>query len=228
MTFIHPSSVNNRKREVASGDVISSGEKQLFAYAEKRQNVSSGGSNAQMNLITTTRLEPLVYMLFGAYRLEVTERGLDCDGWLPVVGNLDALDDIQRLKVLMESCFLRVFEGITMAKRRRGRAPYAHREEEHESDYEDDRAGKELSMTEVKELDLMTRDIVRILNHYHEEYVITQPRQNSRPATPMGSPGFFGGRLPGGSQSGRSTPFTSRYTSFNSRPGTPSGLSSWM
>jgi len=47
---------------------------------------------------------------------ERTRSSGDCDGWLPIVGNIDGLDDIQRLKTLMEACMLRVFEGIMMGR----------------------------------------------------------------------------------------------------------------
>ena len=233
MTFIHPSSVNHRKRELREQDGVFPSEKQLYAYAEKRQNISApGGGGAQMYLITTTRLDPMTYMLFGAYHLEVAERGLVCDGWLPIQGNLDALDDIQRLKTLLDSCMLRVFEGITMARRRRQRKmplPVLPREEEAESgDEEDDRKDLAMSPIEVKELDLFTRDIVRILNRYSEERIASQSRQNSRPATPMGSPSLSSVRLPGGplgsSWSGYSSPYNVGLA-YNSRPSTPSRLS---
>ncbi|KAJ7630939.1 hypothetical protein FB45DRAFT_916982 [Roridomyces roridus] len=188
MTFIHPSSVNNRKHIV----VDNHDEKQLYAFMEKRQNTTSS-SSPQTTLVTTTRLDPLTYMLFGAYKLQVTERGLDCDGWLPIVGNLDALDDIQRLKTLMESSMLRVFEGIIMNRRqsRAANLPILPREEEPESEAEDEDF-KDLSMSreEVKELDYLTRDIVRILNRYSEERQNSMSRQNSRPATPYGRSAF--------------------------------------
>lgn len=222
--------MNHRKRELREQDNVSAGEKQLYAYAEKRQNVSvASAANAQMYLITTTRLDPMTYMLFGAYNLEVTERGLECDGWLPIVGNVDALDDIQRLKTLMESCMLRVFEGITMGRRHRNRnmpPPNLRREEEAESGDDDDvEKDHSMSPVEVKELDLLTRDIVRILNRYSEERIASQSRQNSRPATPMGSPSLSAIRLPGGSSwSGHSTPYNVG-SAFNSRPSTPSRLS---
>ncbi|KAG6813786.1 hypothetical protein H0H92_007198 [Tricholoma furcatifolium] len=185
-TFIHPSSVNHRKKETSDQDAP--GEKQLFAFTEKRQNISNGATNAQTFLVTTTRLDPMTYMLFGAYKLQITERGLECDNWLPIVGNLDALDDVSELKTLMEGCMLRVFEGITMGRRhRRGTVPTLPREEAESGDEDEDR-DYSLSRDEVKELDLMTRDVVRILNRYSEERMASQSRQNSRPATPMGSP----------------------------------------
>ena len=68
-------------------------------------------------LRNTTRLDPMTYMLFGAYNLNVTQSGLQCDNWLPVAGNLQALDDIQRLKTL--------FDGAVNDEneRERGRCP---------------------------------------------------------------------------------------------------------
>ena len=166
----------------------------------------------------------MTYMLFGAYKLEVTERGLECDNWLPIVGNLDALDDIQRLKILMEACMLRVFEGIVIGRQqRRGQLSSLAREESESGDSDE---GKDYSMSreELKELDLLTRDVVRILNRYSEERSLTQSRYNSRPATPIGSPSIQSLRLPGSSLSGYSTPNYGG-SMFNSRPGTPSKLS---
>ncbi|KAJ7038196.1 hypothetical protein C8F04DRAFT_1089877 [Mycena alexandri] len=194
LTFIHPSSVNNRKHTMTEHQ----DEKQLYAFMEKRQNTTVS-SSPQTTLVTTTRLDPLTYMLFGAYKLQVTERGLDCDGWLPIVGNLDALDDIQRLKTLMESSMLRVFEGITMNRRQaRASLPVLPREEEAESEADDEEI-KDLSLSrdEVKELDFLTRDIVRILNRYSDERMRSQSRHSSRPATPYGRSGFSTPSRPG-------------------------------
>ena len=203
-------------------------EKQLYAFAEKRQNLSGGPSSTSMMLVTTTRLDPMTYVLFGAYEIEVTERGLDCDGWLPVVGNVDALDDIQRLKTLMERCMLRVFEGIINGRQKqrwRGNIPIMSREEgESEDEDTGSRRDYSLSSDEVRELDLMTRGIVRILNRYSEERVSTQSRHNSRPGTPMDSSTFASLKLPsvGSSSSGHSLAYSSRP---NTRPSTPSRLS---
>ncbi|KAF9015164.1 P-loop containing nucleoside triphosphate hydrolase protein [Cyathus striatus] len=226
IVFIHPSSVNfRRKEQLPDEDSSIVVEKQLYAFAEKRRNVSGTGS-AQTYLVTNTRLDPMTYMLFGAYNLEVTERGMECDNWIPIVGNLDALDDIQRLKALMEGCMLRVFEGITMSRRGRSqRLPILPREEEPESEDEEDR-DYSLSRDEVKELDFLTRDVVNILNRYSEERISSQSQQNSRPATPMrtpiDSPATQTIRLPAAgslSLSGYSTP-----NFYQSRPGTPSRL----
>ena len=225
MTFIHPSSVNHRKHIRSSEDDISllQGEKQLYAYAEKRQNLTLAGQTPQMYLINTTRLDPMTYLLFGANDIQVAERGLECDEWLPIVGNLNVLDDMQHLKTMMEACMLRVFEGIHMSKMRTG---------SHLADMpaREDEAGEEmlnedlsLSPRELSDLDSITRDIVQILNRYSNERMSTPSAASSRNATPIASPAFSTSRLPG-SRSGYSTPFGGG-SAYNSRPGTPSRLS---
>lgn len=225
--------MNHRKREfVTEESGPPAEEKQIIAFADKRQNISAGSAGAQKFLVTTTRLDPLTYILFGAYRIEVTERGLECDEWLPIVGRQDALDDIERLKRLMESCMLRVFEGIIVRRASRHQRPaqaFDGREEESE-DEDEDTSQLPLSDAEIKELDLMTRDIVRILNHYSTYRVNTQSRTNSRPGTPLDSPNFFVKGLPSvgggsGSRSGFSTPYHhAQGLAHSSRPSTPSRL----
>lgn len=232
MVMIHPSSVNNRKRlDVEEQD--SHREKELIAFVEKRQNLSvTGQKNPNMYLVTTTRLDPLTYILFGAYHLDVTRRGLECDEWLPIVGSLDALDDLERLKVLMESCMLRVFQGIIKAQTKNfvhQRITNRHDGREDESGDEDDDAGSDsaLTATEIQELDLMTRDIVRVLTEYNNYRIATQSRHNSRPGTPISSPGWRPGRLPpmgNGTRSGYTTPHHGPTGQFHSRPSTPSRL----
>lgn len=226
--MIHPSSVNNRKREASGDDNKPPEEKQLYAYADKRRNETMG-AGATTYLLNTTRIDPLTYILFGAYNVEVVARGLECDDWLPIVGDIRALDDVQRLKLAIEGCMLRVFEGITMNRQRRGQnMPVVPREErESESgDEGEDMADYRLSREEIRDLDYLTRDVVSILDQYYEERVAVQSRSQSRAATPMGSPYFTGyTRLPGssglgsGSASGYSTP-----AMYQSRPGTPSRL----
>ncbi|KAI0308201.1 P-loop containing nucleoside triphosphate hydrolase protein [Multifurca ochricompacta] len=232
-TLIHPSSVNYRKRDVSTdsqeGGIIG---KKIIAYAEKRQNISTAGSSgkAPTFLVTTTRLDPMTYVLFGAYQIAVTARGLECDEWLPIVGNVYALDDIQNLKVMMEACMSRVFQGLAL--RRTGFFPrtasISPREEE-SGEEDDSREGNKdysLSTTEVRELDHLTRGIVGILKGYAEERMEVQSGANSRPATPMDSPGFGNAKLASFStRSGASTPYGVR-SAYNSRPGTPSRLSS--
>ncbi|PCH33638.1 nucleoside triphosphate hydrolase protein [Wolfiporia cocos MD-104 SS10] len=223
VVFIHPSSVNHRKREFPEQEPSGPRtEKQIIAYAEKRQNVSTGSSNPQKFLVTTSRLDPLTYILFGAYRIEVTARGLECDEWLPIIGRPDALDEVERLKGLMQACLLRVFEGIIAARTRMGRRPLPRRDLREEESEDEDEAlrDRSLSKTEIKELDLMADDLVKILNDYSRYRIAMQSQHNSRPATPMDSPSYASSRLP--SLTGTRSGYASTY---NSRPSTPSRLS---
>ncbi|KAG6381173.1 hypothetical protein JVT61DRAFT_5574 [Boletus reticuloceps] len=224
-TFIHPSSVNHRKHIRPSEDDASQlqGEKQIYAYSEKRQNFTVAGQTPQTYLINTTRLDPMTYLLFGANDIRVTERGLECDEWLPIVGNLDVLDDIQHLKTMTGVCMLRVFEGIHMSKMRTGSHPGGIPPREDEAGEETLNEDFSLSPRELSDLDSITRDIVRILNRYSNERMSSRSATSSRNVTPMASPAFSTGRLPG-SRSGYSTPFGAGST-YNSRPGTPSRLS---
>ena len=197
-------------------------EKRLYAFTEKSRNVplgSRGGAGAMTYLRNVTRLDPMTYMLFGAYNLVVTRRGLECDGWLPVTGNLYALDDLQRLKALLERCMLRVFEGVgkslTQGRDARRRDTKAHvnvrkgssriddvegdGDEEGEGEMESDdengeyrntkstRQSGPLLMEEVKELELLTTDVVKVLEAYANEREggsVVASRPASRPVTP--------------------------------------------
>ncbi|EIW64663.1 P-loop containing nucleoside triphosphate hydrolase protein [Trametes versicolor FP-101664 SS1] len=229
--IVHPSSVNHRKKQMNDRSDHPHVEKQIVAFMEKRQNISNG-QNADKYLVATTRLDPLTYVLFGAYRISVGARGLECDSWLPVIGRMDVLDDLERLKVMMEDCMLRVFQGIIASRQRKAqqfRKPLTYdggREDESGDEEDADLTRVPLSDTEMKELDLMTMDVVRILNHYSTFRVAMASQNNSRPGTPMDSPSLASVRLPpyGGSRSGYSTPYGMNST-YSSRPGTPSRLS---
>lgn len=217
--------MNHRKHIRSSEDdgSLLQGEKQIYAYAEKRQNLTVAGQTPQTYLINTTRLDPLTYLLFGANDIQVTERGLECDEWLPIVGKLDVLDDIQNLKTMMEACMLRVFQGIHMSKMRTRSHPADMSAREDETDEEMLNEDLSLSPRELSDLDSITQDIVRMLNRHSDERMSTQSAASSRNATPMASPAFSTSRLPG-SRSGYSTPFGVG-SAYNSRPGTPSWLS---
>ena len=183
----------------------------------------------------------MTYLLFGAYNAVVTERGLECDGWLPIVGRVDILDDIQTLKTRMDKCFLRVFEGIAHHRQQFQKRRLPTRESRSRNTREDDDDVEDLDESdavveaprsqalapeEVKEFDYLTRDVVRILERYSEER-LSQSRMASRPGTPSvyGSPNLQGRlQLP---RSGYSSPYPrSGYNSpfTGSRPTTPSAL----
>ncbi|WWC99866.1 hypothetical protein V866_006775 [Kwoniella sp. B9012] len=222
--FIHGSSVNSRRREAGGPEQASESfnpaEKRLYSFGEKSRNVPLGGKETGgiTQLRSVTRLDPMTYMLFGAYELVVTQRGLECDRWLPVVGNLHALDDVQRLKVLLDGCMLRVFEGVgkSLIKDRderwrksasaiqvntKGSSKIIQAEAtdevdeeviENESDDEDDdeeqakkttRIIQPMTIDEIKELEYLTTDVVRILDAYASERE-GGSTVNSRPVTP--------------------------------------------
>jgi small subunit ribosomal protein S24e len=218
------------------------GERELFAFAEKTRNAAQGGHGAQLFLRNCTRLDPMTYMLFGAYNLVVTPRGLECDNWLPITGNMDALDDLRRLKSMMEACMLRVFDGICGRMNSRDkdyRSRFRLKDERVSgTDEEVGAQGTPLSQKEVQELNYLTGDIVRILNRYSEERLSRQDsRWNSRPGTPSGYsiPSFFGPGTIRMSASGASTPnpgfggyrLGPRSAYFDSRPSTRPSSPLW-
>ena len=230
--MISGSSVNSKSREFGGPDEPSASfnpaERRLYAFAEKSRSIPLGSKekDATTSLRTVTRLDPMTYMLFGAYHIEVTKRGLECDSWLPVSGNLYALDDIQRLKTLLDTCMLRVFEGVgkslimtrdeRSARRKEmihvshegsSRIPNAQEDEsdgdeekENESDSEnevdgeamtsrEERKVEPLERDEIRELEMLTTDVVRILDAYATERGVNSAN-NSRAGSPereMGS-----------------------------------------
>ncbi|THV04948.1 P-loop containing nucleoside triphosphate hydrolase protein [Dendrothele bispora CBS 962.96] len=223
VTMIHPSSVNHPKN-VTDLQKDTPQIKQIYAYLEKRRNVSSSSGPASTFLVTTTHIDPMTYMLFGAHDMQKNDQGVFCDNWMSVVGHLDALDDVYDLRQFMDGCMLRVFEGIIMGRRhRRQKIPTMQREEESESGFDlDDRKDYSLSVHEVKELDLLSRDMVSILNQASADK--QGSRQTSRPATPsLLGPGGVGSGLGLPTfpriASGYSTPYGN--SAVNSRASTP-------
>jgi len=114
VTFIHPSSVNHRKQRLPDGRATLLVRSRSLHMQRSRQNITivASGGHAQKLLLTTTRLDPMSYMLFGAFNIKVTERGLECDDWLPVVGNVGALGSNFAIKGGYGSVYVEVFEGI--------------------------------------------------------------------------------------------------------------------
>jgi len=172
-----------------------------------------------MYLMSTTKLEPLLYVLFGAYEVRPVENGLECDQWVPVGGYFPLLQEVGRLKVNLESCLLRVYEGLANARSQvRGRKP-AVMEREDEWEAEDDGAGRggPLSQAELSEVTTLGRELGSLLDRYSaDRSIVSASRRGSRPATPDGG----GGRLDlPRMRSGYNTP-----RMMDSRPGTPSRL----
>ncbi|KAL9937781.1 hypothetical protein V8E36_003326 [Tilletia maclaganii] len=123
--FVHPSSLCHKRYKKTEPD-LAKGETELIAFGEKTRNTSgvtaTSNSTPQTMLRMCTRVDPLSYILFGSYDIRVDHRGLHCDGWLPVTGNINALDDVERLKAVLNVCMLRVFQGI-------GKRPWRSREQ---------------------------------------------------------------------------------------------------
>lgn len=155
--MVHPSSVNSPTRNDRKGADF---ERSLYAYAEKKQNTTANSSPTTF-LCTTTQIDPMIYILFGANDVQMGDGMLNCDDWLPVVGNMDALQVIQKLRTIMDDAMLRVYEGLVLKQRSFRREKDAHQSGRlHPSP---------LSESEVVEIDVFTREIVRVLNRYSEE-----------------------------------------------------------
>ncbi|KAG0150238.1 hypothetical protein CROQUDRAFT_652659 [Cronartium quercuum f. sp. fusiforme G11] len=211
--FINLSSVNSYKKEAAVADDIPlQNERQLFAFGEKSLSLPRPGEKGrgQMSLRSTTRLDPLGYMLFGARRLQAYPRGLQCDGWLSITGDEGALDDVERLKEVLDASLLRVFDGLQAQIFRKHRPKIIHQtiakvptaapamdvDENSESDVDEDNEDKdedkpeevtvpevlELKAEEIKDLERLTEGVVSLLNGYSEERLAADSsRAPSRP-----------------------------------------------
>lgn len=207
-----------RRENLAAESSTIIGEKALMAFVEKVAVGSSGDSNQPAQLRNTTRLDPMTYLLFGAYHLRSTPNGLLCDDWLPIVGNMGALDEVQRLKNLLDGCMLRIFQGVgaALAKQRSERltkrgnqAAVRQRQQiktvgqngnndnsddedeaEHEAGVELEETPVDLTLTttEVIELDNLASDVVAILDRYAEDRGATASRAPTRPGSPQHHP----------------------------------------
>ncbi|KAE8219510.1 hypothetical protein CF319_g6812, partial [Tilletia indica] len=113
--FVHPSILCHKKYTKDEPN-LQKGETELIALGEKMRNTSamtaSSNSTPQTMLRMCTRIDSLSDLLSGSYDIQVDHRGLKCDGWLPVTGNIDALYDVERLKAVLNVCMSRVFQGV--------------------------------------------------------------------------------------------------------------------
>lgn len=240
---INNTSVNSHNKS-KDEDIPLQNERQLFAFGEKSLALPRPGEKGkgQMSLRSTTRIDPLGYMLFGARKLEVSSRGLQCDDWLPIVGRVDALDDVERLKEVLDASLLRVFDGLQaqiIAKqviRSRGYRPPIETERDDTDEKEDDaedadlrdlEADAPLTDQEVADLDMLTRDVVLLLNRYSEERLALdasrnasrpESRQDTYPGGPSGRSDPFGRMMAVAQRSGASGPSSSRGGSGNVTP----------
>ena len=154
----------------------------ILAFAKKGQDRSIGTKHPREFIVTTTQLDPMSYMLFGARKVEVARRGLECDEWLPIIGDPTALDQVLRLKEAMDLWFLRVCEGIVISQVRGGEGESGDDGMEQAND-----RGLPLSSTEIEEFGYFTKGLVRILDRYDDERrrISSESTTNSRPETPV-------------------------------------------
>lgn len=148
-------------------------------------------------------------------------RGMICDEWLPIKGHHVHLGDLARLRELMDGCILRVFEGLAkmlgMSRHERERHRLGTRAGAEPADDDDKdglrgereaedgevldeeeggdaqkRAGGPLTKDEIKEFELLTMDVVRVLDCYALERQGTERSGQTTPTGPGG--GHFNSR----------------------------------
>jgi hypothetical protein len=251
---MHPSSVNHVRRRPENDDQRPTVEKQIFAFSEKVRTVNPSkkpgkAPSETLSLRSTTRLDPLGYMLFGTNKLRVNDQGLEGDGWLPIVvprgGDVAALDQVERLKAIFDASLLRVFEGlnVAIARGRRGdkRAAPSGPPPPPPSDTEDEAGIDEpsaaelndpaLSGREIEDLSRLTSGVAELLKIHAKtsefsRWASSRPssrssfnRRNPSP-TPSPSPGVSDGwKGPSFRQPGLQQQH--RNMSYWSRPSTP-------
>lgn len=251
--FIHPSSVNHAKHTKGKEDETQPGEKEIYAFLEKTQNVSqlgSSNSDPMTMLKMVTRLDPLTFMLFGANQIQHARSGVICDDWLPVKGHFQALDDVERLKLIMDASMLRVLEGIGNRRKPQHRqeragagaggdrssgAPRENQDwddqvdrNEDAPDNEDDgqafgdRTDLALAPREVDEFEQLTKGIVSILGHYSADRLasLDVSRSSTRPGSPNAA---FGGGGQSAGPNGSKPYSTSAHAHGRGPPSGPSG-----
>ncbi|WFC99552.1 RNA helicase [Malassezia yamatoensis] len=186
--FVHPSSVCSLKFTKQKPDPRFASGRELLAFSEKVRNTSGATSTSQGNAVTflrgCTRLDPLSYILFGAYEARAAGHGLECDRWLPVTGSYDALEYSERLKEVMDACVIRILEGLGKRKRHNARhsnvqtpsSSNEHSEDEDRFEYldedqkEDLLKDRSLSHREIEEFENITTSLVNILDQYTKEF----------------------------------------------------------
>lgn len=188
--FLHLSSVCHPKflKDKSISGITT--EREIIVYAEKVRNTSQCAhvpGNALTFLRVCTRIDPLTFMLFGAKQVLVSSRGLECDGWLPVIGDFDALDGVERIKVLMDACILCVLDRIRspafspLSSTKSSAVLSGLTSDQHGSlaqhvSYDCDNSEavpltpQPLSLEEVEEFESFSAGIVDLLDHYTAEF----------------------------------------------------------
>ncbi len=140
----------------------------VLSFLEKRNNIADGSHASQTSLCNTTCLDVLTYVLFGSHKQEIGDTVVRCDDWLVLTRydrNNEAVE-ILRLRQYLDRAMLRFFAGLALGGRKR---PFRQTDEREALD--DPAAVQPLTRTELRELSLLSRDVVRILDKYNQEKI---------------------------------------------------------
>ncbi|TIA86953.1 hypothetical protein E3P99_03496 [Wallemia hederae] len=185
--FIHSSSVlhpRNEKDDVKYQKQMDHLEKHVVSFQEKTKNISNlsagpPGKEPQVMLRMCTRLDLMVYAMFGAAEIK-RDRGTGeymVDDWVTLLGAQTHLESLQKLKQMMHACMLRAFEGVHAGSALEQSEMYNDEEvykldnmlvlqSEEEAEQVDE---EKLSPKEQVELDVMANNVVFLLNQFAKE-----------------------------------------------------------
>ncbi|TIA95877.1 hypothetical protein E3P96_03739, partial [Wallemia ichthyophaga] len=182
--FIHSSSVlhpRNEKDEVAYKKQMDHFNKHIVSFQEKTKNISNlsagpGGKEPQVMLRMCTRLDLMVYAIFGAAEIKLDDYSGDyvLDDWVTLFGATSQLESLRRLKAMVHSCMLRAFEGVHAGSALEQTEMYNDEEVYKldnmlllQSEEEAEQSNEEkLSPKEQVELDVMANNVVFLLNQF--------------------------------------------------------------
>ncbi|KAF9044531.1 P-loop containing nucleoside triphosphate hydrolase protein [Hymenopellis radicata] len=159
--IVHRSSVNGEKRTLFST---------VLSFLEKRNNIADGSGVSQTSLCNTTSLDILTYVLFGSHKQEIGDTVVRCDDWLVLTRydrNNEAVD-VLRLRQYLDRAMLRFFAGLALGAKKR---PVRRRSADEQEALDDPGVVQPLTRTELRELSLLSRDVVRILEKYSKEKI---------------------------------------------------------
>ncbi|TIB77353.1 hypothetical protein E3Q23_01331 [Wallemia mellicola] len=183
--FIHSSSVlhpRNEKDEVSYSKQLQYVNKHIVSFQEKTKNVSNlsagpPGREPQVMLRMCTKLDLMVYALFGAAEIKQDGDQVIIDDWVVLFGQKKELESLRKLKMMLHSCMLRVFEGVHAGSALEQAEMYNDEEIYKldnllvlQSEEEAEQVNEEkLSPKEQVELDLMANNVVFLLNQWAKD-----------------------------------------------------------
>ncbi|TIB96675.1 P-loop containing nucleoside triphosphate hydrolase protein [Wallemia mellicola] len=183
--FIHSSSVlhpRNEKDEVSYSKQLQYVNKHIVSFQEKTKNISNlsagpPGREPQVMLRMCTKLDLMVYALFGAAEIKQDGDQVIIDDWVVLFGQKKELESLRKLKMMLHSCMLRVFEGVHAGSALEQAEMYNDEEIYKldnllvlQSEEEAEQVNEEkLSPKEQVELDLMANNVVFLLNQWAKD-----------------------------------------------------------